>query len=376
MNAASLLPDLPLGARILLIRLRSLGDIVLLTPSLRLLKEWRPDLRLSVVAETRFQPLLEGNPNIEEVLSLGEGSSWQKMAGQLRAVRDLRKKKFALCVNLHGGPTSAFLTRLSGAHWKAGFEHFRSRGIYDFLIPDARSILNQPIVHTVEHQASAFFWLGLPRRRIPAAELFVSPSAQARWNEERQRLGVAQYALLHPPALYATKEWPAERFAQLGRYLEEEMALPPVFSCGPGESRSLDKVENASGHSIRRLDQPELATFMAAIAGSRLFVGNDSGPAHMAAAFGKLLVVIFGSSNSKIWRPWRGSKSEEAEPSSGTECSFRVVQNAYECNPCPGDRCYRFARPECILSVTFEQVKAAVESLLKPVSEAGGTTQT
>lgn len=375
MNPASLLPNLPLGARIVLIRLRSLGDIVLLTPSLRLLKEWRPDLRLSVVIETRFHALLAGNPNVDEVLGAGEGSGWQKTVAQLRAARGLRKRKFALCINLHGGPTSAFLTRLSGARWKAGLKHFRSRGIYDFLVPDARNILNQPIVHTAEHQASAFFWLGLPRQPIPMAELFVSPSAQARWNEERRRLGIAQYALLHPPALYATKEWPAERFAQLGRYLEEEMALTPIFSCGPGESRCLDNVENASGHSIRRLDQPELPTFMAAIAGARLFVGNDSGPAHMAAALRRHLVVIFGSSNSKIWGPWPGSKSEEAEPSSGAECLFRVAQNAYECNPCPGDRCYRFRRPECILSVTFEQVRREVEWLLKPVSEARGTAK-
>ncbi|MGH9327102.1 MAG: glycosyltransferase family 9 protein [Terriglobia bacterium] len=376
MNGVSLLPDLPIGARVLIVRLRSLGDIVLLTPSLRLLKEWRPDLRFSVVAEKRFHPLLAGNPNLEEVLDAGEGRCWQKPARELRAALDLRKRNFSLCVNLHGGPTSAFLTRLSGARWKAGFEHFRNSGLYDILIPDARRILNQAIVHTAEHQASAFFWLGLPRRRIPAAELFVSPAAEARWNEVLKRLEVTEYALLHPPALYATKAWPAERFARLGRYFEEEMALSTVFSCGPGESPSLDEVESASGHPIRRLDQPELSVFMASISRARLFVGNDSGPAHMAAAFERPLVVIFGSSNSKIWHPWAGSRIEADGPSLGAESSFRVVENAYECNPCPGDRCYRFAQPECILSITFEQVRAAVDSLLNPVSGASGLRST
>ena len=70
MNVASLLSDLPAGSRILVIRLRSIGDIILLTPTLRLLNNWRSDLRVSVAVEHRFRSLLEGNPTIEEVLAL------------------------------------------------------------------------------------------------------------------------------------------------------------------------------------------------------------------------------------------------------------------------------------------------------------------
>ncbi len=75
----------------------------------------------------------------------------------------------------------------------------------------------------------------------------------------------------------------------------------------------------------------------------------------LATALGRPTVVIFGSSSSKIWGPW---------PRDGVG---RVVENSWECNPCPGDHCYRFDRPECILSVTFEQVRAAVESAVKAV---------
>ena len=72
----------------------------------------------------------------------------------------------------------------------------------------------------------------------------------------------------------------------------------------------------------------------------------------MAAARGRPGVVIFGSSSARIWGPWR------------PQSAWRAVQNPYECNPCPGDRCYRFQFPECILSVTFEQVRSAVEGVL------------
>ncbi len=368
MKLGSLLPSLPPGSRLLLIRLRSLGDIVLLTPSLRLLKEWRPDLRISVLIESRFHDLLRGNPHVDEVLSPGEGGGIRQAVARLRLVRELRSRRLSLCVNLHGGPASTFLSRNSGAQWKAAFAHFRKQSSYDFAIPDARTILGQAVVHTAEHQASAFFWLGLPRRPVPASELFVSDAARDDWRARLPSLGVPSgrpYAILQPSALYPTKEWPAERFAQLGEYIEKEAGIIPIFSCGPGESSRLDRVERASVRPIRRLEGLKLATFIAAISGAALFAGNDSGPAHSAAACGVPLVVIFGSSNSRIWGPW---VQPERSSSSAAAAPFRIVQNEYECNPCRGDRCYRFDRPECILSVTFEQVRSAVEAVLKGVS--------
>lgn len=358
MNPASLLPELPSGAHILVIRLRSIGDIVLLTPALRLTKEWRPDVHIAVVIESRFRELLEGNPDVEEVLHPGEGVGWRKIVSRLRALRELRRRKFDLCVDLHGGPTSRVLARASGARRKVGFAHCRGRGLYHIRVPDARAILGQATIHTAEHQAAAFFYLGLPRKEIPRAQLFVSDKDRVWWREKRASLGISQgreYAIVHPTALYKTKEWAPEKFAKLGKYLEDEAGLTPVYSCGPGEDPTLDAVEQAAGAGLRRLENASLGQFAAALAGARLFVGNDSGPAHMAAALARPLVVIFGSSSSTIWGPW---------PSSGAGLPARVVQNSYDCNPCPGDRCYRFERPECILSVDYVQVRQAVETVL------------
>ena len=362
MNAARLLPDLPPGARILIIRLRSIGDIILLTPALRLLKDWRPDLRLSVMVEGRFRELLEGDPTVEEILTPGEGSGWHKVVSRLQIIRDLRRRRFAVCVNLHGGPTSRQFTRWGGTPWRVGFAHYRASGLYDVLIPDARTILNQPSLHTAEHQAAAFFHLGLPQKEIPRAQLFFSAEKAAWWDAKRRRLGIADdqpYAIVHPTASYKTKEWAPEKFARVGGHLEKARGMVPVYSCGPGESAVLDAVEKACGVPIRRLQGATLAQFAAALAGARLFVGNDSGPAHMAAALARPVVVIFGSSSSPIWGPW---------PWPGAQAGATIVQNFYECNPCPGDRCYKFEEPECILSVTFDQVKDAVEEVLGQAS--------
>ncbi|MGH9406245.1 MAG: glycosyltransferase family 9 protein [Terriglobia bacterium] len=371
MKPASVLPNLPSGARILLIRLRSLGDTVLLTPSLRLLKRWRPDLRVSVVLEECFRDLLDGNTCVEEVLTLKARRGVGRTLELIRLIRELRSRKFDLCVNLHGGPSSTYLARWSGGRAKAGFFHFRNQRVYDLSIPDARAILSQAVVHTAEHHAAAFFWLGLPLQPVSPSELYVTQQGKAAWDAERERLGLApscEYAILHPAALFATKQWPPERFAELGQYLEEQHGLAVIYCCGAGESACLDDVEREAGKPLRRVEGQPLRCLIAAIAGAKLFAGNDSGPAHIAAAVGRPVIVIFGSSSSRIWRPWTGSQSaRDARPGS----AFRIIQNPYDCNPCPGDRCYRFDAPECILSVGVEQVRAAADSLLDTAQAPG-----
>ena len=362
MNADSLLPGLPAGARILILRLRSIGDIVLLTPTLRLLKEWRPDLRISVMVESRFRELLQGNPAVEEILHPGEGSGPRHLLSRMAVIRALRRRGFSLCVNLHGGPTSRLFARWSAAPWRAGFAHNRGASLYNILVPDARTILNKPSLHTAEHQAAAFFHLGLPPREIPRAQIFAGAEHAAWWVAKSASLGIASgqpYAIIHPPASYRTKAWSPEGFAKVGAYLEHQARVAPIYSCGPGEAPALDAVEKASGAPLRRLEGLSLAQFAAALGKARIFVGNDSGPAHMAAALSRPVVVIFGSSSSPIWGPW---------PRRASKPAARVVQNPFDCNPCPGDRCYKFARPECILSVTFEQVKGAVEEVLAQTS--------
>ena len=233
-------------------------------------------------------------------------------------------------MNLHGGPTSRLFTRWSAARWRAGFHHYRGAGVYNIVIPDALTILNKPSLHTAEHQAAAFFHLGLPRTEIPRAQIFSGAGQAAWWEARRASLGIAAgqpYAIVHPTASYKTKEWAAEGFAGIGEYLERQARVAPIYSCGPGETPVLDAVQKAAGAPLRRLEGVSLAQFAAALAGARLFVGNDSGPAHMAAAQGRPVVVIFGSSSSPIWAPWPRQASNS-----------RVVQNYYDCNPCPGDR--------------------------------------
>ncbi|HLI83180.1 MAG TPA: glycosyltransferase family 9 protein [Bryobacteraceae bacterium] len=267
------LEALPRGSRVAIVRLRSLGDCVLTTPALRLLKEFRPDLSVAVVVEDRFREIFEGSPDLEAILP--------------PALPSLRRFRPLLCLNLHGGPRSAWFTALSGARWRAGFGHFRHRFAYNLRIPRAQQILGEERkVHTAEHLASAMFYLGAPRREIPPAQL--GPPS-------RDRQG--SVAVVHPFAAHPAKTWPAQNFVQLARHLEQT-GLQAVIIGGPTD-------DFAPFRAFRNLQAAPLSEIKSLLAAASLFVGNDSGPAHMAAAFAIPSVVLFSVSDPEIWGPWR-----------------------------------------------------------------------
>src|SRR5581483_4200047 len=260
----TILEQLPGASRVAVIRLRSLGDCVLTTPALSLLKRTRPDLNIGVVVEPRFSAVFENNPTVAGLLS----PSWQAV----------RKWKPRLCVNLHGGTRSQIMTALSGAQWRAGFSHHSTTLAYNVKIPRAQRILGvQRRVHTAEHLASAFFALGVPLVAVPRAELFASEMPIAE-----------RHAVLHPFASTPEKTWPAERFAEVARYLQL-WNIRPIFRAGPE-----DDATPFAGHTVLR---GSLEQVKGVLANAALFVGNDSGPAHMAAAFGVPSVVLFSTSD-------------------------------------------------------------------------------
>lgn len=256
------------------IRLRSLGDCVLVTPALEILKRARPDLEVAVVVEEAFAEVFEGSPDVDRLLP-----------PRLRALRRFAPE---LCLNLHGGTRSMRLTAWSRARWRAGFGHFRFAFLYNVKIPRAQEILGEERkVHTAEHMASAMFYLGAPRMEIPRARLFVEPG---------QPLMGPPYAVIHPLASERGKTWPAERFLEVARRL----GMKCVFIAGAGQ-------DLARFREFRTLVGAPLTQLGRLLKRASLFVGNDSGPAHMAAALGVPTVVIFGRSDAGVWGPWKAT---------------------------------------------------------------------
>lgn len=249
------------------------------------------------MVEERFRGIFEDNPAIEEILP-----------PSLRALRGWSPR---LTLNLHGGTRSTWMTALSGAKYRAGFAHFSYRFAYNVLLPRAQDSLHvNRTVHTAEHLASAMFYLGVPVGEIPRANLFTNrPTADA-----------GAYAVIHPFGATPEKTWPAARFLEVAESLDGS-GLTPVFIGGPGDDLSTFR-------QFRCLAGAPLAEIKQLLAGASLFLGNDSGPAHMAAAFGVPVVVIFGPSDSAIWAPWRTASEVIASPEGIDRVETSVVLGA------------------------------------------------
>jgi len=296
---STVLESLPEGSRVAVVRLRSLGDCVLTTPALEILHRARPDLRIAVVVEDPFRPVFEGHPAIERLLPV--------------AARALRAWRPALALNFHGGATSARLTALSGARWRAGFGHYRHQFVYNARIPRAQEILGvERKVHTAEHLASAIFWLGAPPCEIPRARLYAEPRPAPR-----------PYAVIHPFAAEPAKTWSPEGFLTAAGHIERVLELEPVFIAGPRD-------DAAPFRPYRTIAGAPLGEIKSLLAGASLFLGNDSGPAHMAAAFGLPVVAIFGSSDVDVWHPWKTASEVIQKPTGIASVTPAQVTDALE----------------------------------------------
>jgi heptosyltransferase-3 len=292
------LEHLASGSRVAVIRLRSLGDCVLTTPALAILKQSRPDLQVGIAVEDRFAAVFEGSPDVQAILP--------------PTVRALARWRPELCLNLHGGTRSMLLTAGSSARMRAGFAHFRGAGIYNLRIPTAQEILGvQRKVHTAEHLASAMFYLGAKVQPIPRAKMFAA-----------LRPAGHPYAVIHTAASNPDKTWPAGKFLEVAKHLRER-GLDPVFIAGPNEDLS-------AFHEYSCIAGAPLSETKSLLRNATIFVGNDSGPAHMAAAFGVPVVVLYGSSDPIVWAPWKVESQVLTNPVSIANIEAHQVIDAIE----------------------------------------------
>lgn len=327
--------------RIALIRLRSLGDTVLMTPALEALR--RDGHQVGVVLERPFDGILRAHPAVERLFVLSGRKSW---LSRLRAVGEIRSFRPELAIDLHGGPTSALMTRLSGAEQRVGFAASRHRRFYNRLVPNPRELWGKPRLHTVEHQLAPLLHLGFPVAAEPRLSLPVDASALEAMRDLLAAQGVEEgFILIHPAAAFDTKRWPVERFGALARLLLDK-GLPAIATAGPGEETLLEEFRRLTDGRLRVIPPVPLGSFAALASLCGLYVGNDTGATHVAAAVGRPIVVIFGSSDANAWHPWG--------------VPYELLRSDRECVPCPGYYCLHYPAPLCVRDIPVERVTEAV----------------
>ncbi|MBI3654532.1 MAG: glycosyltransferase family 9 protein [Acidobacteria bacterium] len=296
---------------VLLVRLRSIGDTVLMTPCLEAIKTLRNDIAITVISEPLAAPLLEDHPLVDRLLIADES-----FIARARLIRLLRRSHFDVAINLHGGSTAALIARLSGASHTVGYADYKHSRLLTMRAPAPDVILQRAAIHSVEQQLALLYWAGLETAQTPPPlSLTINPAAAQRVSERLHACGIKRavnqeaeaanrFAIIAPAAALETKRWSANRFAQVVNHLSNHWKLPCVVIAGREQEAIAHKVASLSLARPQVLTGLSLQELMVLIQLGELFVGNDSGPMHIAAAFNRPVVSIFGASNPEVWRPW------------------------------------------------------------------------
>ncbi len=337
--------------RVLVVRLRSIGDTVLTTPALFALRRFLPHTQIDILLEDWVAPVLDGSDLVDRVIAIPRHSK----TARARLARELRASRYDVVYNLHGGTTATLLTRATGAKHRVGFADYQYARLHTDAAPSALEIWQRPSLHSVEQQLALIGWTGVPVTDRPRTTLAVTENSLRSLSEKLRAAGLQDedksLSVVHPTAAFDTKQWATENFARVAEELRAR-GLTTIAITAPNEKQVIESLIKETSAQIIGLSDLSLPEVAALASRAQLFVGNDSGIAHIAAAAGAPCVVIFGSSNVAHWRPWTTSPHE-------------VVREEMPCQPCHGYFCAEFEKPECILRVPIERVVAAIDRILK-----------
>lgn len=306
-------------SRILIIKPSAIGDVVHALPVLNLLRRRWPGAKVSWLVTPACAGLLEGHPQIDEVIRFERrefGRGWRSprvAADFVRFMGELRRRRFDLVIDLQGLFRSGWLAAATRAPVRVGMANAREGAwlFYTHRVPTGTREQ-----HAIERYLTVAEAVGCERG--PTEFVFAVDDADRAYV---RKLTPARYAVLMPGANWVTKQWPVERFAGLVSPLRERFELECVVAGGPDVAELAEKVPAAANLAGRT----NLRQLVALLEKAQLVVANDSGPMHIAAALGRPLVTPFGPTNPVRTGPYGRMDS--------------VVRVDIPCSPCYSRKC-------------------------------------
>jgi len=332
--------------RILVIKLKQPGDVLVSTPVIDALKAAWPGCHLTYLVSKGTEDMVAGHPGLDGLMVVDRrGETWGQA---LRFIGELRRQRFDLVLELSGGDRGAIYAWLSGARERLGFAHPRQpfwqrRGCFTRLLP------RPPVaMHMVDQNLAAVRALGLAPAN-PRLRFFWDSRVEPRVRDLLASLNLADepFAVMHPGAGWRFKCWTAGGYARVIEALEQDWGLATVLTGtrAAHEQELLGEIHRecraAPLDLAGRLTLKELG---ALIAKARLFFGVDSAPMHLAAAVNTPAVALFGPSGVFNWGPWGDG--------------HLVIKKDWDCLPCGRDGCEGSKISRCLVELTPEEVLA------------------
>jgi heptosyltransferase-1 len=348
---------------ILIVRLGALGDVVHAIPAAAALRAAFPDARIDWLVEAPHREIVDLVVGLDGVIAVRQSS----IGGWIDAVRELRRVRYDVALDLQGLMKSAVFARASGAGRVIGFSiwHLREKTARPFYsetgegppeggprMPDSNGVRDPSGVrlqadheHVIHKNLRLLRTLGVHDDRIvfPLAHV-ESPAIAA----VRETIGDRPFALINPGAAWPNKRWPPERFGEVALFLRDVRGLESIVLWGPGEGALARAVVQASVGAAHVAPATTISDLLALSRQAALMVSGDTGPTHIAAAAGTPVVALFGPTDPARNGPW----------SAGDE-----VISRYDVCGCHYDRrCHQAAW--CLAGVTVAEVTAAIQQRL------------
>ncbi len=343
--------------KILLVRLRQIGDVVFTTPTFAALKSHLPAAELTYLVEPAGAPVVLGNPDLSEVIVAPRASGVRGTLRDLALGRRLARMRFDVAIDFHGGPRASLLTWLSRAPRRIGYEIAGRSWMYTERVARPRELRPR---HSVDNQCDLLAVLGIPppdRSRFPVCMPLV-PDIRRQVQSRLREHGVgakSRLVVIHVSAGNPFRRWPTDAFATVAAALasvDDEVRV--LVTSGPSEADAAARVIDAARlqlaastrERVLACGEFSLRELRALLEDAALYIGGDSGPMHIAATTRVPMVSLYGPTLPARSEPWR-SRSIPA---------VAVEVHDLPCRPCdqrvcaPGDfRCLGRIDPQAVI---------------------------
>jgi heptosyltransferase-3 len=353
--------NLALVKRVLVIKLRHHGDVLLTSPVFSALASKKPDIEIDALVYAETSPMLEDHPAISEIHRIDRKWKKQGITTQWREERKLmtalQNRHYDLIIHLTEHARGSRLVRrlrprysVAQAYPEKRGRTWRSTFTHTYELPDKPR-------HMVEVHLDALRRLGIyPAQQDRKLVLNAGPDAEQFADELLAEHGLEPggYILVHPTSRWMFKGWSVDGFAKVINGLAGK-GYKLILTSAPdqAELNTVSKIVSAvNGDGVIDIaGQTDLKQLAALIDRAACFIGLDSVPMHIAAAMDTPCVALFGPSNDQKWGPWM--------------VNHRVISAAATCRPCELDGCGNGKVSDCLMSIPADQVIAAAETLLK-----------
>jgi predicted lipopolysaccharide heptosyltransferase III len=334
--------------KILLSRLRFIGDVVLTTPIIRAMRAAYPEAHIAYLAERKAVSLLQHNPYLNELIPY---DIEKNIFSQILFYRRLHTSRYDLVIDFFGNPRTALLTYATGARVRLGLDERTRSRLYTLRVKDDRR----------PKTAIQFYFQFLQALGVKPTstrtEIFLTEDERREARTYLQWNGIdvdRPIVVIHSAASWPAKVWPSDRFAQLADHIIARLGAQVILHQGPKDHQIVSEVSRRCTGTVKVLDILPLRQLAAILSHASVCVANDSGPMHIAAAVGTKTIGIFGPGEENIWFPY--------DPSDGHVALRKDVW----CHPCHLDFCDKRGDEymKCMSLLEVRDVFRAVEERL------------